>query len=124
MPDGDKKIELGIKVRFPEKWIMENAEQVKEYVQFQKGLNFNETLGLMHSNAIESWDGVCDEIKNIKVPTLVIVGDKDEITWTNNAKYIQGQIPDSELTVIKNSGHGLIYQYPDVISRKILDFLR
>lgn len=124
MSSGIERIESGVKVKFPEKWVKDNPAKVKKYIEFEKALKFNETLGLRHYKAINSWDGVCDKIKNIDVPTLVIVGDKDEITWKKNSQHIAEEIPESKLIVIKGGGHAMLHQFPDNISSKILDFLK
>jgi 3-oxoadipate enol-lactonase len=44
-------------------------------------------------------------LAEIRVPTLVIVGEEDEIAPPEGAKRMADRIPGSELCIIPNSGH-------------------
>lgn len=65
-----------------------------------------------------STDGICgaqialatrinsaDYLKNFKVPVLILVGEDDILTPVSAAETMKNLIPDSELNIIKNSGH-------------------
>jgi len=44
-------------------------------------------------------------LAGIACPTLVIVGDEDQITTVDSARQMHGQIPGAELAVISRAGH-------------------
>jgi len=44
-------------------------------------------------------------LKKIDFPVLIIVGDKDEFTPVESAKYMQKAIEGAELVIIENCGH-------------------
>jgi len=74
-----------------------------------------------HATAIAGHD-TCSRLPQIKVPTLVIVGDSDRLIPPENSKIIASRIPGAELVILKNAGHGFT-QSPEA-ARAILDFLK
>jgi 3-oxoadipate enol-lactonase len=46
-----------------------------------------------------------DNVSNIKTPTLIIAGEKDESTTVEDAEYLHHQIKDSQLVVLENCKH-------------------
>lgn len=62
-------------------------------------------------------EGVLDELSNVQIPTLVIVGDEDVATVTEKAKNIKLKIPQSRLAIIKGAGHSSTIEEP----RQVID---
>jgi pimeloyl-ACP methyl ester carboxylesterase len=67
---------------------------------------------------------VRDVAANITVPTLLIVGEKDDITPLAKQKELLKLFPDAELKVIKDVGHLTHYETPDQISSFVLGFIK
>jgi 3-oxoadipate enol-lactonase len=63
------------------------------------------------------------ELANIKVPTLVLVGEEDVVTPPSVAKAMADAIPDARLEVIPKAGHLAPYENPAVSNDVILRFL-
>lgn len=64
------------------------------------------------------------DIKQIRQPTLVINGNDDIMVPTINAYHLAQAIPNAQLIVYPDAGHGSQYQYPDrflVHAREFLD---
>ncbi|TSC94070.1 MAG: alpha/beta hydrolase fold protein [Parcubacteria group bacterium Licking1014_1] len=59
----------------------------------------------------------------IKIPTVIIWGDKDEDTPLEEGHFISKQIKNSKFTVIPGAGHDLNRKQPEILSQKILDNL-
>jgi len=57
----------------------------------------------------------------IKVPTVIIWGEKDELTPLEDAHLINEKIKNSKLIVIPGVGHDLNRKQPDILSEKILE---
>jgi len=57
----------------------------------------------------------------IKVPTVIIWGQKDASTPIEDAYFINKQIKNSKLTVIPEAGHDLNRKQPDILASKILE---
>jgi pimeloyl-ACP methyl ester carboxylesterase len=61
-------------------------------------------------------------LKEIKVPTLVIVGDSDFFTAVNEMKEIASKIPNSKFAVVENAGHIPNMEQPEVFNKLLKDF--
>jgi pimeloyl-ACP methyl ester carboxylesterase len=65
-----------------------------------------------------------ERLPRIKAPTLVIAGDADRIIPAGNSKILASRIPDAELVMLENSGHGFFGDAAAEAIGAILDFLR
>jgi pimeloyl-ACP methyl ester carboxylesterase len=65
---------------------------------------------------------VIDGLPSIAVPTLVIVGDKDE-PFIAPCEYMAKKIPGARLEVVKDAGHSSNLDQPDAFNRVFVDFL-
>lgn len=59
----------------------------------------------------------------IRVPSLVIVGDEDFVTPVDLSSELVDLIPDARMQVIKGAGHLTNLEKPDAFNRAIEDFL-
>ena len=66
---------------------------------------------------------VIDGLPSIRVPTLVIVGDRDE-PFLAPCRYIASKIPGARLEVIEGAGHSSNLDQPEAFNRVLGDFLR
>lgn len=64
-----------------------------------------------------------DALANLLTPTLIIWGEQDELFPVTVGKQLHASIRDSELVVIKDSGHMPMWETPDETNRAILEFL-
>jgi pimeloyl-ACP methyl ester carboxylesterase len=60
---------------------------------------------------------------SIRCPTLVLVGDQDELTPPDRAAEIASAIGGARLLEIPGSGHSSPIEQPDLVARALLDFL-
>ena len=70
-----------------------------------------------------NWSGICDELRKVSSPTLIITGNHDNNVPTANSLIIAGKIPGAWLVQIKDAGHALFVQYPDELNRVLQTFL-
>ena len=63
-------------------------------------------------------------LKDIRVPTLIIVGRHDFITNVAMAEEMARHIPDAHLEIFENSGHFAIVEEPDKFRAVVRDFVR
>ncbi|MBX9702714.1 MAG: alpha/beta fold hydrolase [Alphaproteobacteria bacterium] len=63
-----------------------------------------------------------DNLTNIKVPTLVISGEKDSIIPVKNAEILAANIRGSELHIIKNAGHFLPLTHAQILENILIKF--
>lgn len=60
----------------------------------------------------------------LTLPTLLIAGDKDDITSVDKQHELHASIPTSELRVIKDVGHLIHYETPGEAAQHITEFLK
>lgn len=65
----------------------------------------------------------CEDVKKIKVPTLLIKGDKSPEILTTIIDELSNCIEESELKVLSNSSHGLEYENPEEFNKIVLEFI-
>jgi len=68
-------------------------------------------------------DDLSHKINFIKVPTILIWGDKDDLTPIEHANIMTSKIPGSKLVVIPGAKHNLNIMIPDVLAQKVLENL-
>lgn len=66
---------------------------------------------------------VLNQIKSIKVPTLIISSEFDRITPLKYQQLINEQINDSKWVIIEDSGHASIYEKPKEFISTIMNFV-
>jgi pimeloyl-ACP methyl ester carboxylesterase len=65
-----------------------------------------------------------ERLPKIKVPTLVIAGDSDKLVPVENSRLLASRIPNAELVILKNMGHGFNIEAEDATNKTILRFLK
>jgi pimeloyl-ACP methyl ester carboxylesterase len=106
---------------FPKKWRKEHPDfenifpHVKETVKPK--------IVQKQGEAIGKWSGINDKLKNFTKPVLIIFGAEDIIVPAANGVILNEKIKKSKLIIIKESGHGLMFQLDEKFSNKINKFL-
>jgi pimeloyl-ACP methyl ester carboxylesterase len=78
--------------------------------------------------AIAEWGAVpvrdrFAKLKNIELPVLVVNGKTDLMVPTVNSFILQQHLPNAELIIYPDSGHGAIFQFPARFVREAKTFL-
>lgn len=82
-----------------------------------------EGLAMAARGMLAQRDGnVIANLPNIKVPSLVVVGDKDDPFFAAS-DYMAKKIPNCQKVVIPNAGHAANIDNPEDFNKAILDFL-
>jgi len=63
------------------------------------------------------------KFSKIQAPTLIIWGEKDELTPVQDAYLMQELIPNSKLEIIPGANHALNFEIPEKLSETIIRFL-
>ncbi len=64
-----------------------------------------------------------DALSQIRVPTLILVGEKDAVTPPTAAKNMHDRIPNSKLHVIANAAHMSNLENPSIFDEQLMRFL-
>jgi pimeloyl-ACP methyl ester carboxylesterase len=65
-----------------------------------------------------------NQLSQIEVPTLILVGEYDTITWPDYSHNVQAQIPGAELMVLKDAAHMLLNEVPEALNQAVYSFLK
>jgi pimeloyl-ACP methyl ester carboxylesterase len=63
-------------------------------------------------------------LTNVNKPVLVVNGDDDTMLPTISSFHLAQLLPDAQLSIYPDAGHGGIFQYHDVFVAQALEFLR
>ena len=98
-------------------------EKLEEDINSREG-QFTPPANFMRQmQAIFIWQGSFDRLSKIKVPTLILHGENDQLIPCANAKILADAIPDSKLVELENSSHIFTTDQTEKSAEAILDFL-
>jgi pimeloyl-ACP methyl ester carboxylesterase len=63
-------------------------------------------------------------LKRVKVPTLVVWGEKDPIIPMEKSDALTAVLEDAKRVILKDAGHPCYVEKPDEFHRELLSFLR
>jgi pimeloyl-ACP methyl ester carboxylesterase len=107
---------------FPADWLEKNPLFIKDFPIPKEHSKF---VNIARQNkAYEDWQGVYDQLKDVRRPVLAATGTEDVSTPPGNAMILAARIPGCWLEQFLEGGHGLQYQYPDRFANAIIEFLQ
>jgi pimeloyl-ACP methyl ester carboxylesterase len=85
----------------------------------------NETIGAQLT-ALAKWEQGTSPaaLTTVDKPVLVVNGDDDTMLPTISSFHLAQLLPDAQLSIYPDSGHGGIFQHHDLFVAQALDFLR
>lgn len=63
------------------------------------------------------------DLASIRQPVLVVNGDSDKMVPTKNTFELDQRLPNSELVIYPDAGHGGVFQFHDAFVKRALQFL-
>ncbi len=105
----------------PEQWLKANPNVIS-YMPIPTETSAPSSIQ-NQAKAVDEWSGVCNNISQIRMPTLIITGTEDIVVPAINSLIFAEKIPGSWLIQIRGGGHALMYQYPEQLGDIILTFL-
>ncbi|MFN2590221.1 MAG: alpha/beta fold hydrolase [Actinomycetota bacterium] len=64
-----------------------------------------------------------EALSNVRVPSLVLVGDVDRLTPPSSALALKRRLPDARMIVFRDVGHCAMLEHPDEFNRVVEEFL-
>jgi len=64
-----------------------------------------------------------NQLKSLKMPILLLIGDHDIINKDKSIEQAKKLIPHVETEKIKNAGHFLSFDQPEIVNKRVIDFL-
>jgi pimeloyl-ACP methyl ester carboxylesterase len=117
-----------VRIGFTERFVSEHPERVEEFLKIRLANLPPLESYLLHVMARQAHD-TGDRLKDIRVPTLVMVGDDEAKTTSDishwaSAEILARSIPNAKLVVLPDSGHYYFFAKPEETNRAIREFLR
>lgn len=102
------------------------SKSLRKYIHHQHRKYFSRFKS--PKSVLESFEtsihySVKDFAPSVKLPTLLIAGDKDDITSLEKQKELSKMFPDAELKVIAGVGHLTHYEKPEKVASLTKDFI-
>ncbi|MDP1623611.1 MAG: alpha/beta hydrolase [Bacteroidales bacterium] len=111
---------------FPDNWLATHPEPWIYMPEPKEPYN-SDTIGLQYV-AVQNWlspgGGSTKHLHKLNVPVLLICGDQDKVVPWKNSSILKESIPYSTLIMIPDSGHGLMYQLPEIFANHVSFFLQ
>jgi 3-oxoadipate enol-lactonase len=97
-------------------------ERIAEDIQVRLGHALRLSGVLSQLAAILTWSSY-SRLPRIRVPTLVLHGDRDYLVPLDNGRLLARRIPGAEFVVVPGAGHVMITDAPEFVERETLRFL-
>lgn len=68
-------------------------------------------------------ESVADQLEQVDIPTLVMVGNQDILTPRGDSEEIADRMPNAELVVISGAAHGFMVEHASTFNRVLMEFL-
>ena len=83
----------------------------------------NNVLNIIHAARSAKRDNLYDLLPEIKVPTLLLWGEDDQVTPMDVAETFNQRMPNSKLVTIKQCGHAPMIEHPQWFAKEVKTFL-
>jgi 3-oxoadipate enol-lactonase len=68
-------------------------------------------------------EAVADQLSQVDIPTLVVVGNQDILTPRGDSEEIADRMPNAELVVISGAAHGFMVEHASTFNKVLGEFL-
>lgn len=93
-----------------------SADKIKSIFNRYSGWHFEHPLHLGVAP-------VSERLKEIKAPTLILVGDEDIQDFLNISEFLESEIPNASRRVVSGAGHMANLEAPRAVNEAIWDFI-
>lgn len=103
---------------------MDSLQRIMSQKQFES----SDQVQAAQLNAVAKWaqpkpDQDYDWLKNIPHPALVTNGIEDVMVPTKNSFILSEKLPNAQLIIYPDSGHGHLFQFPELFAENVNCFL-
>lgn len=118
--DPDMLFESSLPLNFSDGWLVANTHLLDATRKRYHQMDLKSSEQLMMAFAQINFTS---ELKNITVPTLVLVGELDILKPRKYAEIIAHEIPGAELVILPNGGHAICMEQPAAFNSALLGFV-
>lgn len=110
-------------IMFGQKFLKDPARK-DERLYWEKQMKLCKAPGITHAvDGVIDRKGIFEELPNINLPTLIMVGTQDVATIPAKAERIHANIKGSRLVYIEGGGHTSSVEEPEQVNKALGDFL-
>lgn len=102
--------------------LREQPELVAEWSERMASVDIGSLLNVLE--VLQNRDVILDRLGEIRVPTLIMVGEEDRGQPPARSRELERAIPGAELVIIPEAGHLSALEQPEVVNEVMHDFLR
>ncbi|WEK39739.1 MAG: alpha/beta fold hydrolase [Candidatus Brevundimonas colombiensis] len=102
---------------------LHKADQSLIDIQVRMGLDIGAAGFVRQQRAIIGRADSRPDLPGIRVPTLVLVGDRDPLTPPIRAREMADALPDAHLVIVPDCGHASTLEQPDAVNAALLYWL-
>ncbi len=103
---------------------LEDPGRKRQREEWRQRMVANHRIGITRAvEGVISRASVYDQLEQITVPTLIIVGDQDVATVPEKADRMHARIRGSKLVVIPGAGHTSAAEEPEAVNTALKEFL-
>ncbi|MHA1130973.1 MAG: alpha/beta fold hydrolase, partial [Candidatus Helarchaeota archaeon] len=89
---------------------------IEDFIGVKKRTVMEEIKNLKNYNLL-------NELSKVDIPCLIIAGQLDILTPPRRSRVLHNKIPNSELHIIKNTGHLSMVERSDLVNKYLIQFL-
>ncbi|TXT54259.1 MAG: 3-oxoadipate enol-lactonase 2 [Candidatus Thorarchaeota archaeon] len=78
----------------------------------------------LYATAASAGFNICENLSNLEIPTLLIVGKEDITTPVWASEMLHEWLPQSEIVIVEEAGHLIINDHSEEFNRLVDDFLK
>ena len=109
---------------FAKNTMEEKPELVNNFIQSLIDVPYQHMAGkIALGRAIFTRNDLMDQLKQIKIPTLIVVGEEDGPRPPHEAQEMAHSIPNAEIAIIPRAGHICTLEQPDAVNQVLTHFL-
>jgi pimeloyl-ACP methyl ester carboxylesterase len=102
----------------------EQPELVENFIDYLSAAPAEHIIGKVNlGKAIFNRQSLLENLKNIRVPTLIIVGEEDLPRPPHEAREMADLIPHAQLEIVPKAGHICTIEQPDYVNKVLCRFL-
>ena len=99
-----------------------NADEAAVFVEAFERTGFTGPIN-WYRNFTRNWERSADLPSQVKVPSLMVMAEKDAVLPPSAADGMEAYVPDLEKRLISDSGHWTQQEQPDAVNAVLLDWL-
>lgn len=119
----EERIRRNLLPAFSPRFAREQPDEIENVVKLRLASPVNEGTYRWQLTTAMGFNAE-SRVSEIKLPTLLLTGDADEIVPAQNSRNLAAKIPGSQLSVVKGGSHLFFIEQPDEFNRTVIEFLK